>query len=126
MLNLIGAADDSEKMVADQLSLAGVVAVRVGRVAISEPAAPAAGYVGDEGSFGASRDVGPGIAQGTVSVAASDVPMVDVCGVIKPRADASHRETMTTTVNEEQAVGHGWVTARCRWVCLGLWPRETV
>lgn len=58
---------------------------------ISMPAAPAAGYVGDKGPFGAPRDVGPGVAEGTVSVAASDVTVVDVGHVINPRAPMPHR-----------------------------------
>lgn len=54
----------------------------------SEPAAFAAGYVGDEGPFGASDDVGPGVTEGTVAVAASNVPVMNVGHVISPRADA--------------------------------------
>jgi hypothetical protein len=79
---------------------------------VSKPAASAAGYVGEEGSFGASCDVGPGIAQGAVSVAASDVAAVGVRHVISPDADAPHTETMATTVKKGQQLGHGWVTPR--------------
>jgi hypothetical protein len=60
----------------------------------SMPAAPAAGYVGDEGPFGAARDVGPGVAKGTVSVATSDVAVVDLGHVLKPRAAASPRNPL--------------------------------
>jgi hypothetical protein len=97
-------------------------------VVVSVPTAGAAGDVGDEGPFGAARDVGPGVAEGTISVAASDVAVMNVGHVINPGADGLHGETMTTPVNERQTVGHGWVTysSVVDGVCLVLWPRETV
>lgn len=96
---------DRGQMVADQLALAGVVAVGVGWVVVSEPAALAAGCVGDEGSFRASCDVGPGIAEGAVSVAASDVAVVDVDHVISPCADATSMETLTIAVTRGKRSG---------------------
>ena len=104
-----------------------MVTVGVGRVVISVPAAAAAGDVGDEGPFGAARDVGPGVAEGTISVAASDVAVVNVGLVINPGADGLHGETMTTPVNARQTVDHGWVTysSAVNGVCLVLWPTET-
>ena len=89
-------------MVADQVALAGAVAVGVRGVVVSEPSASAAGHVGDEGSFSASCDVGPGVAQDAVSVAASDVATVGFGVVISLRADTPHRPTMATTVKERQ------------------------
>jgi hypothetical protein len=89
-------------MVADQVALAGAVAVRVRGVVVSEPSASAAGHVGDEGSFSASCDVGPGVAQDAVSVAAGDVATVGFGVVISLRADTPHRQTMATTVKERQ------------------------
>lgn len=102
-------------MRADQLILAGVVAIGVGWLGIAKPAASAAGYVGEEGSFGASCDVGPSVTQGAVSVAASDVAAVGVRHVISPDADASHTETMATVVKKGQPLDHGWVTPRGLW-----------
>src|SRR5947209_19148743 len=87
-------SDGSLEVFADQLALAAVVAVGVGRVVISVPAAPAAGDVSDEGPFGAARDVGPGVAEGTVSVAASDIAVVDVGFAVDPSAHGLHGKTM--------------------------------
>ena len=92
--------DATGEVVADQIVLASVVAVRRGRMVHSVPATSAAGQVGDEGSFGAAHDVGPGIAEGTVPVATSDVAMVGVGQAIRP--DPSHGATMTTTVKGRQ------------------------
>jgi hypothetical protein len=83
-----GAASDRGEVIAEQILLAGVVTVRIRRVIVPEPAAYAAGYVGDEGPFGTSGDVGPGVTEGTVSVTASDVPVMSLGHVISPRADA--------------------------------------
>ncbi|PZS12098.1 MAG: hypothetical protein DLM60_23165 [Pseudonocardiales bacterium] len=80
--------------------LTGVVAVGVGWVGVPEPAASAAGQVGDEGSFGASCDVGPDVAHGSISIPAGDVAAVDVRNAISPHADAPHAKTMATKVNE--------------------------
>lgn len=102
-------------MRADQLMLAGVVAVGVDWLGVSKPAASAAGYVGEESLFGASCDVGPGITPGAVSVAASDVTAVGGRHVISPDADASHTETMATMVKKGQQLDHGWVTPRGLW-----------
>jgi hypothetical protein len=77
----VGAGIDN-KVGCDQFALAGVVTVRVGRVTIAAPATPAAGYVGNEGPFGASPDVGPGVAEGTVSVATGDIAVMGVGHVI--------------------------------------------
>lgn len=73
------------EVVADQFVLADVITVRVYWVIVSEPAAATAGHVGDEGQFGASSYVGPAVAESTVSIATSDVPVVNFGHLINSR-----------------------------------------
>ena len=60
------------------------------QVAPSKPAASATGYGGEKSSFGASRDVSPVVAEGAVSVAASDIPVVDVGHVLSSPLPMPH------------------------------------
>jgi hypothetical protein len=85
-----GGAGEGGEVAADQVMLADAVAVRIWGVVLSEPAASAAGYIGDERSFGASGDVGPFVTEGTVSVTACDVPMVGVGHVLSSLLPMSH------------------------------------
>lgn len=85
-----GAAGEGGEVVADQVMLADAVAVRIRGVVLSEPAASAAGYVGDECSFGASGDVGPFVTEGTVSITACDVPRVGVGHVLSSLLPMPH------------------------------------
>jgi hypothetical protein len=101
------------QVVADQLALAGVVAGGAGRVANSEPSAPATGYIPDESSVSASRDVSPRVTEGAISVTASDVTAVSIGPVISPRADAPHVDTMTTTVNKGQRSATDGLRVEC-------------
>jgi hypothetical protein len=85
-----GGAGEGGKVVADQVMLADAVAVWIWGMVLSEPAASAAGYIGDERSFGASGDVGPFVTEGTVPVTACDVPMVGVGHVLSSLLPMSH------------------------------------
>ena len=94
-------------VIIDQLVLASVIAVGVRRLVVSEPAAPAAGDVGDKRSFSAACDVSPGVAEGAVSVAPSDIAMVSA-GHNQPPADAyPYMQTMTLVVREGQRLAPG-------------------
>ena len=95
----------------DQFVLAGKVTVRAGRVIIAAPATSAAGYVSDKGPLGASPDVGPGVAEGAVPVATSDIAMMGVGhGHQLPVADAARLATISVdhdvSAKSRQTNGH--------------------
>jgi hypothetical protein len=69
----------------------------------------------------AACDVGPGAAQGAVSVATGGVAMVRSAPVTSSRADVAHVTTVVITVNEWQTISHRWVTTRglMGYICTG-------